>query len=687
MSDRYVSMAVLDKSRHMLTWLTCYGAAYDSLQLHEDEYNQAVSNAVDPFVFYKELCREKLNNLEAAQAEFRELGKAALKDTAYNRRVVYHSLQVKSAKSTLQQLMAIEDFIKRQYLQLYLFDSPAPSQLSANNNFLLHKSLAGKMVSKADTITYYAVSPLDNVAKMGVNKQDTSKVFIYDAMDHVLDSFPLRPGKYTALCKSRDDVFLLYRGWLEFQSQQVEEALQQITHLQHRQDTSLYFQAYRVENRRQLLLAEAELKAQQQDIERKINTLVIPDERSVKYMLQDAYPDKPAEINYMAGMGFGYIVSATRGEKVYELSDHRGNVMATASDRKMGTDNGDGTVTYYNADAVNANDYYPFGSLIPGRTYSSNEKYRYGFNGKENDNEVKGEGAQQDYGMRIYDPRMGRFLSVDPITAKYSELTPYQFASNTPIQAVDLDGLEKFAVMDGHIMHGPFLTNDKHFENNLQKIMDVVPYSAATNGANAARAGLIRAIYAYQVSTLEPLKAGNEIQRIKGSELRNKMLITARNATPEPFVSFAEDMKNADKLTVRPNGRFWVTNSRVNLGMGIIGATGTALTFYGMYESLQKVNAAPEAEKNKVTAKELTVFTAATYGTTQGATLGASVGGPWGGAAGGIIGGISGAIFGQKAIDAMESAGPATIPSVNRPEQDNTYLSSPIPHIDPSIKN
>jgi RHS repeat-associated protein len=68
--------------------------------------------------------------------------------------------------------------------------------------------------------------------------------------------------------------------------------------------------------------------------------------------------------------------------------------------------------------------------------------YRYGFNGKENDNEVKGSGNQQDYGMRIYDPRLGRFLSVDPLTKTFPMLTPYQFASNTPIQAVDLDGLE-----------------------------------------------------------------------------------------------------------------------------------------------------------------------------------------------------------------------------------------------------
>ncbi len=78
---------------------------------------------------------------------------------------------------------------------------------------------------------------------------------------------------------------------------------------------------------------------------------------------------------------------------------------------------------------------------MPGRVFSSGS-YRYGFNGKENDNDVKGNGNQQDYGMRIYDPRLGRFLSVDPLTKNYPMLTPYQFASNRPIDGLDLDGLE-----------------------------------------------------------------------------------------------------------------------------------------------------------------------------------------------------------------------------------------------------
>ena len=86
---------------------------------------------------------------------------------------------------------------------------------------------------------------------------------------------------------------------------------------------------------------------------------------------------------------------------------------------------------------------YSFGMQMPGRKYAqANAKYRYGFNGKENDNDVKGDGNQQDYGMRIYDPRLGRFLSIDPIMKKYPMLTPYQFASNRSIDGIDQDGLE-----------------------------------------------------------------------------------------------------------------------------------------------------------------------------------------------------------------------------------------------------
>ncbi len=80
--------------------------------------------------------------------------------------------------------------------------------------------------------------------------------------------------------------------------------------------------------------------------------------------------------------------------------------------------------------------------LQPNRNFDSQE-YRYGFNGKEKDDEVKGQGVQYDYGFRIYDARLGKFLSEDPLTSSYPHYTPYQFAGNKPVIADDLDGLEE----------------------------------------------------------------------------------------------------------------------------------------------------------------------------------------------------------------------------------------------------
>gem|GEM_PF-5620159 len=130
-----------------------------------------------------------------------------------------------------------------------------------------------------------------------------------------------------------------------------------------------------------------------------------------------------------------------RGSKVYELSNHLGNVLVTVSDKKQGVDtDGDNEADYYQANVLSANDYYPFGWSMPGRKFNSGD-YRFGFNGKEEDKEW-GSQVIQDYGFRIYNPSIGKFLSVDPLTASYPWLTPYQFASNTPIMAIDVDGLE-----------------------------------------------------------------------------------------------------------------------------------------------------------------------------------------------------------------------------------------------------
>ena len=128
------------------------------------------------------------------------------------------------------------------------------------------------------------------------------------------------------------------------------------------------------------------------------------------------------------------------GKRSYEIVNHLGNVLVTVNDRRLGQDDGsDNIADYYTAEVLTATDYYPFGSPMPNRQVNSGD-YRFGFNGMEMDNEMKGSGNSYDFGARMYDSRLGRWMATDPLSYVYSFSSPYNFASNTPIQAVDPDG-------------------------------------------------------------------------------------------------------------------------------------------------------------------------------------------------------------------------------------------------------
>jgi RHS repeat-associated protein len=53
---------------------------------------------------------------------------------------------------------------------------------------------------------------------------------------------------------------------------------------------------------------------------------------------------------------------------------------------------------------------------------------------------MKERGNYQDYGMRAYDGRLGRFFSVDPFVTQQSDISPYVFTGNSPIRATDING-------------------------------------------------------------------------------------------------------------------------------------------------------------------------------------------------------------------------------------------------------
>lgn len=163
--------------------------------------------------------------------------------------------------------------------------------------------------------------------------------------------------------------------------------------------------------------------------------------------------DMYAQGNYWLPSAFSsdglerYIYGRRTGDKRYELSNHLGNVLSVVSDKKIPTLFGS-SLQYFNPDIKAYNDYYPFGMLQPGR-HANTADYRYGFQGQEMDDEIKGEGNSVNFSLRMYDARIGRFTTLDPLAKKYPWYTPYSFSGNKVISHKELEGGEELiAIVD-----------------------------------------------------------------------------------------------------------------------------------------------------------------------------------------------------------------------------------------------
>ncbi len=93
-----------------------------------------------------------------------------------------------------------------------------------------------------------------------------------------------------------------------------------------------------------------------------------------------------------------------------------------------------------------SSDYSPFGVQLSGRNFvkSGAEEGRFGFQGQEEDDEIKGEGNSVNYTFRMHDPRLGRFFAINPLVMKYPYNSPYNFSENRVIDCSELEGKEKW---------------------------------------------------------------------------------------------------------------------------------------------------------------------------------------------------------------------------------------------------
>jgi RHS repeat-associated protein len=456
-NNKWINIAILDKTTKMLYWINCTGFVIDKATVSDLAYNKLIKRQLDPFDYHQTLWETGLELIDAAIYKFR-FPKTIFKYTGIpdfdkNIEEEYQIPIVKSAKTPLEKLAALYEERRINLFNLARCEAKHPDNVITNTAAVLQIANTQKGIIKvlgnADTaksVEFYNTDLFSPVYK-AILEIPSSKLYFYTQNQVVFDSLNILPKHIPKLINEKTDVFTLYQNLNAWRLTQVDSIGKLLTNYPKtpNKKANIFIQTLLKTYQGNSEELRFSILAAQKKYVTNLNVLNGIDnnyfEQGVKYYLSKENPVTKGQYQANTGTIFTYTISTEqRGNKLYELDDHRGNVMAVISDRKNGVDsNHDGKIDYYEPDVVKVTDYSSFGMPLPGRTFQIKE-YDYSFNGKRDDYET----GYQNYGQRMYDPNIGRFISVDPITKQYAGLTPYQFAGNTPIQATDLDGKEEY---------------------------------------------------------------------------------------------------------------------------------------------------------------------------------------------------------------------------------------------------
>lgn len=159
-----------------------------------------------------------------------------------------------------------------------------------------------------------------------------------------------------------------------------------------------------------------------------------------------------------------------------------------------------------------SNNYYPFGSVAKGRSFSSTA-YRYGFNGQEKDNEVSGDGNSNTAEFWQYDTRLGRRWNLDP--RPQIKISDYATFGNNPIKFSDILGDKFDEKSSKHVDAYEKKLGERKAEIN--KAMDnvIAEFDKAKVGADVS--GLVNQYKELSRSKEEVTAAENELNEMKNS--------------------------------------------------------------------------------------------------------------------------------------------------------------------------
>ncbi len=235
------------------------------------------------------------------------------------------------------------------------------------------------------------------------------------------------------------------------------------------------------------------------------------------------------------------------GLKQYSGSNHLGNVLTTFSDKKIPVEN-NGTIAYYNADVTSSTDYYPFGVTMKGRDFNSSTS-RFGFNSMEKIEETE----TMDFGARLLDGDLGVWLALDPLMAKYPDLSPYCFVANSPLIFVDPDGREIKITCPETGQSLIYTPNMSASDNSSKFVQDAImglnylyKEGVDDNGVNRV-SDIVNAVSTLVI--MQPMQIGSTRYAPEKSILffENRVADNYGDGVQSPIIGLAHDIDHAHK--------------------------------------------------------------------------------------------------------------------------------------------
>ena len=433
--DKFIIAAAVDKRTHISYLISCYGGIVDSFYIADGDYGLIEKREENPFKHYNAICDKILSLTGIANKQLCENGKLNSK-WEFSNVLMDYLPQLKTSTSVLQKIIVLDQFRESYLVSKWLVNNDNPKYFKEDTTTLYtkyDKAKPGTMIAKSDTTLYYNQNNIARAYKaLLINKE--AKLFYYDRDNSLIDSLPLNHKKIPLVLKQKTDVFLLYRGWLEIQKQSMEEGIRILDSTNKKYpNTLLQFANEKSRNLNEVIFEATQSLIKVTD---NINTASSPDPKAIATFLHQQFKNVRVNTALLSSLGVGYMITVTRGKKLYEFTDHRGNILAVVSDKKIQVNaNNGGIVDYYVPDIVSATDYSSFGAQLPGRTYQS-EKYRYSINGQEKSTELNPNLTTAMYWE--YDSRIGRRWNLDP--KPFVDVSDYSVFDNNPILRTDPNG-------------------------------------------------------------------------------------------------------------------------------------------------------------------------------------------------------------------------------------------------------